>query len=103
MRKLIAITAAVLSIGVAHADTEFSMPNKAGGEIRLTSAQCPGKGKEKWSVMYAFSPSGLATYGCWFFGNNVVHVAWEDGTHSIFQASSFSPVQSNKPSKGVQL
>lgn len=102
MRNLIAITAAVFTIGVAQAE-EFAAPNNGGGEIRLTQAQCPTKGRDKWSVVYSYSDKGAASYGCWFFGNNLVHVAWDDGTHSIFKASSFSPVQSNKPSKGVQL
>lgn len=100
---LIAVTAALLTIGVAHANDEYSMPNKAGGEIRLTAAKCPTKGKENWSVMYAFSSGGGATYGCWFIVNTLVHVSWEDGTNSIFRANDFTRVPSSKPSKGVQL
>lgn len=102
MRKLIAICAALLTIGVAHAE-EFAAPNNGGGEIRLTDAKCPTKGRESWSVVYSYGARGEASYGCWFFGNNLVHVAWEDGTHSIFKATDFSRVGTSKPSKGVQL
>lgn len=102
MRNLIAICAAVLTISAAHAN-EYSLPNKSGGEIRLTDVKCTKKGRETWFVMYAFAPGGSAMYGCWFTANGMVHVGWEDGTHSIYKATDFMPVQSNQPSKGVQL
>lgn len=101
MRKLLITALAVASISAAQAE-EWAMPNQAGGEIRLTAAECPSKGKA-WSVMYSYSPSGGAQYGCWFFSDGMVHVSWKDGTSSVFKGSLFRPT--GKPtnnSKGYE-
>lgn len=99
MKHLIAAVLVATSIS-AHA-LEFAMPNKAGGEIRLTTAQCPDR-DTTWYVMYSYSPTGGVSYGCWFASDGMVHVAWKDGEKSVFKASNFKSV-GNQPSKGTAL
>lgn len=92
MKRLIIAALLAISASLAHANQEFSMPNQAGGEIRLTTTRCPDKGRESWFIMYSYVPSGTSIYGCWFANNGLVHVSWVDGTSSIFKATSFRPI-----------
>lgn len=93
MKRLFIAALLAISASLAHANTEFSMPNESGGEIRLTTAKCTDRGRESWFILYAYSAKGTAIYGCWFANGGLVHVSWSDGTTSIFKATNFTPVK----------
>lgn len=98
MRNL--ITALMLSIGIQTAyATEYAATNKGGGEMRLTEVPCKNP---NMSIIYSFSKTGQAMYGCWFYKDQMVHVTWSDGDSSIFPAESFREVKKTKP-QGVTL
>ena len=96
MKKLVAGLLGALCLSSAQA-VEYSMPNKAGGEIRLTEAKCPDRGRETWNIVYTYASGGSASYGCWFFKDGMVHIRWNEGDSSIFSADSFREVKRNQP------
>lgn len=100
MKHLLA--AVLVAVSMSANALEYAAPNKAGGEIRLTSADCPNKGKP-WAVMYSFGSSGSVSYGCWFITDDTVHVQWQDGGSSVFRANTFKPVGSKSNNKGTEL
>lgn len=98
MRNLIA--AVLVATSISAQAVEFSAPNKAGGEIRLTDVPC--KNGTSY-VLYSFSSSGGASYGCFFINGDMVHISWNDGTNGIMPTGYFKKVNATPTNKGTQL
>jgi hypothetical protein len=84
MKKLalpLALCAAVIS---AQAGTMFSIPNNAGGEIRLTDDTGPCRANTRHA--YSTSSTGEATFGCWTGGPDATFLlSWDNGRKSVFE------------------
>lgn len=67
-------------------------PNKAGGEIVLTSRPCVVEGKnfEYFREAYSWSPTASTAPACWLIRDgNVVVVYLRDGDERIYAIESF--------------
>ena len=95
MKKLLLILLLCTS-SLVHADILAWLKNRAGGYIYFTDTQCSGKG-EYWKIVYGTTQSGGSTFGCWFYADGMVHVQWNSGNTSAFNASDLT-FNSNKGS-----
>ena len=94
MKKLLIIL--MLFSPLAQADILAWLKNQAGGYIYFTDTQCSRKG-EYWKVVYGTNKSGGSTFGCWFYSDGMVHVQWDTGNTSAFNAADLT-FNSNKGS-----
>lgn len=97
MKALLAVLLASISI-TALADS-WAMPNKAGGEIIITTRDCP---KQKGLLRaYNYGSGGKLMEGCWTVLDERVHVIWEDGSRYTYPLESF--YVKSKDSKGEKI
>lgn len=97
MKALLAVLLASISI-TALADS-YAMPNKAGGEIVITTRECP---KEKRLLRaYNYESGGKVMEGCWTVLDERVHVVWSDGTRYTYPLDAF--YIKSKDSKGEKI
>lgn len=94
MIKTLLIMAAVACTS-AQAATFASMPNKAGGEIRLMTDHC--KGNTTALLAYATEPDGGLDVGCWLPLDDQVLVVWGGGQKRAYPAAAFKPIHPMKP------
>lgn len=103
MKALIA--ALLLTVGSAHAQV-WSMPNRAGGEIILTTKDCTVLGKTYTTLKtgYAYAASGNRLEMCWWIEDGLVHAYWLSGslenTRSTWKIEDFSRKDVNAGSGG---
>mgnify|MGYP003347006731 CR=1 FL=1 len=96
MKWLLAVLCAV-SIN-AFADS-WAMPNKAGGEIVITTRECP---KVKGLLRaYNYKQGGSIQEGCWTVFDDMVQVIWFDGSRYAYSLDSFYKKSTEK--KGSNL
>jgi hypothetical protein len=97
MKALLAVLLASVSIS-AWADS-WAMPNKAGGEIVITTRDCP---RQKGLLRaYNYIPGGQMQEGCWTVLDERVHVVWFDGTKYTYPLDAFHVLSKDK--KGTAL
>lgn len=72
--------------------TQYSMPNNAGGDIVLTSTECPKS--NGLHVAYSNNATGAVQGGCWFISDSQhVMVVWNDGSYSRYPTAAFNPLK----------
>lgn len=97
MKGLLAVLLASISL-TALADS-WAMPNKAGGEIVITTRECP---KQKGLLRaYNYQQGGHIQEGCWTVFDEMVQVVWSDGTRYAYPMSSF--YVKSKDTKGTGI
>ena len=97
MKKLlIALLIGLFSTSV-FAEIIATLPNRANGFIYFTDTHCSGRGAY-WKILYSVSDSGGASYGCWFYESGMVHVRWDSGNTSVFDAMALTIIKGNKGS-----
>ena len=97
MKGLLAVLLASISL-TAWADS-WAMPNKAGGEIVITTRECP---KQKGLLRaYNYKQGGAIQEGCWTVFDEMVQVIWSDGTRYAYPLDSFYKKSTEK--KGTNL
>lgn len=91
--KYAIIAAALFASTAANADVFATLDNKDGGKIVLTTDKCIGSktGKEYQSLRraFAYSRSGASTDGCWAYADEMVIVAYDDGTTYRYPPAAF--------------
>jgi hypothetical protein len=73
-----------------------TLNNQAGGVMYFTDAQCSQMGKS-WRVVYSTYNGGQSSFGCWFYMDGMVHVQWNNGNTSAFEAKNLT-INTNKGS-----
>lgn len=99
MKKALLLVALLGSIGVANAES-WSMNNRDGGKIVLTSDVCVYKGTtyKNLNNSYSYGSDSEVINGCWKMRDGNVFVLWsapstKDGyVERIYSPSSFSKV-----------
>ena len=97
MKTLLAVLLASVSITV-FADS-FAIPNKAGGEIVITTTPCPGY--KSLMEAYNYTPGGKMQMGCWAVLEGQVQIVWNDKTRYVYPIDSF--YIKNQDKKGTKL
>ena len=97
MKGLLAVLLASISL-TALADS-WAMPNKAGGEIVITTRECP---KQKGLLRaYYYLPDGRMQEGCWTVFDERVQVVWFDGTKYTYPLEAFYVKSKDKKGTGI--
>jgi hypothetical protein len=86
MKNLKLFFVGLLVCGLAHAETWFEMPNRAGGKIVLFLTEC--KDKKEGRIVVATAPDGTNSTGCWTYYADLVIVIWDRGD---IRTSTFNP------------
>ena len=97
MKELLTVLLAGLSLS-AWADS-YGMPNKAGGEIVLTTAPCPGY--KHLMEAYNYTPGGKMQMGCWTVLEGQVQVVWNDKTRYVYPIDAFYVKHQDKKGDGI--
>jgi hypothetical protein len=71
-----------------HADT-WEQTNRSGDRIVLTDRPCEEPPALNLKEMYSYTSSGITMRGCWVVIDDMVHIGWEDGHHSVHRQDSF--------------
>ena len=96
MKKLVIIAALIAA--PVFADS-WAIPNKSGGEIVITTRECP---QQKGLLRaYNYGSGGQIMEGCWTIFDDMVQVVWKDGTRYAYPVSSF--YVKSKEKKGTSL
>ncbi len=81
----------------ANAGTVATMPNQAGGKIRLFDSACTlgtYPTNKDWKAVTANSGDGTTTDGCWMFDlsddSNSIVIVWSGGKTSVFASRDFN-------------
>lgn len=81
------------------ARTIATMPNEAGGEVRLTNIPCPTKEKEQL-IAYAIGKGGVVITGCFtLISDDEVLVLYDSGDLRIYPLESFTLKEQKKAPK----
>lgn len=88
MKKLL-LALLLCTSTLAQADIVAWLKNRAGGYIYFTDTHCSGKGAY-WKILYATTDSGKSIFGCWFYADGMVHVEWNNGNTSAFNANDLT-------------
>lgn len=98
------LLALLLCVGVAHAETIATLPNKAGGKIVITDEPCNMYGKNYPNInrAYNYGTSGYSTEGCWTIEGETVAIMWENDTKAMrYPAENFTMNPNYSKRKGT--
>lgn len=88
--KLSTIILSAMLATTAHAEVIATMPNNAGGQIKLTdnTGNCA---KDSTNVAYSTSDTGAFLIGCWFTVDDDVFISFDGGRiQRAFKVRDFS-------------
>ena len=88
VKKLLLIL--LLVCGSANAEILALLRNQAGGIMYFTDAQCATESNPYWKIIYSTISGGQTVWGCWFYSDGMVHVRWQNGNTSAFDATDLT-------------
>lgn len=94
--SLLLIATLLLASAAAQA-ASWSMANKAGGRIVLSTEPCDDPNGDGLLQAYTFTESGDYQKGCWTVADSLVHIGWGQGRRSVFTQDRFVAEKPVKP------
>lgn len=93
MKLLVALLCAMLAAPAAA--FKAKIPNKAGDYINLTDEKCRRNGKTLDNLRFVFarSPTGSTSTGCWGIVAETIFVVWDGGKVSTFPFEAVEEVE----------
>lgn len=98
MIKKLLIACILLVYTNANAEILALLRNQAGGIMYFTDTKCPTQSNPYWKIIYSTLSGGQTIWGCWFYDSGMVHVRWDNGNTSAFDANDLT--LTNKSSRG---
>lgn len=96
MKKL--LLSLLFVCGLANSTILATLQNRAGGLMYFTDSQCARKNDPYWKIVYSTLSGGQTIWGCWFYSDGMVHVQWDSGDTSAFDARELNIRYNNKGS-----
>lgn len=92
IKHILTAAIATLAFGPAAADVVATLPNNAGGHIRLTDDACSSRVNQGMSLRFAYSTTKDGRYftGCWGMVDDDVMVFFDDGERRLYPADNFT-------------
>lgn len=99
---LVAAAAALafMQSAIATADS-WAIPNKNGGEIVVTDRKCSDH--KNLLQAYNYGNGGKYMEGCWALIDDMVHVAWSDGSRYTYPLDAFYKKSTSPKKQGASL